>query len=458
MAELLAGLLALIVLSAYPASLYAWYRVWTHRRSDVESGGQLVPVVPRRFPFWTLADVLVLVGLYMIFGGILGGVAQRAGWVERPAVRAEVKEDADRPAEQGRADREATGFDEPQREREDAAEPGVPAADKVGPAADEDAPAADEDGPATDEDGPAADEDGPAADEAGLAADEVGLAADEAGLATDKDGPAADEDGPAADKDGPAADEDGPAADEDGPTADKDGPAADEAGPVAGEETEAAGDGTTPGRGLTVVEIMLHSVATLLATLSMIGLLAWRSAAPWRDLGLRPRLAFIRLGAWAALLILPPVTILMRLMTLVIEYEHPVLDQLQAAPSAASVVALFVSTVLIAPLTEEFGFRVLLQGSLQRLADGAPDDASNWRPRALWPIVVTSGLFAGMHWGQGPAPVPLFFLACGLGYLYRQTGSMMPPLVIHMILNGITVIVTIVMMLSGVGDGVGIDP
>ena len=402
MAELLAGLLALIVLSAYPASLYAWYRVWTHRRSDVESGGQLVPVVPRRFPFWTLADVLVLVGLYMIFGGILGGVAQRAGWVERPAVRAEVKEDADRPAEQGRADREATGFDEPQREREDAAEPG-------GPAADEDAPAADEVGPAADEDAPAADEDGPATDEVGAATDEAE-------------------------------------------------PAEGEVGPVAGEETEAAGDGTTPGRGLTVVEIMLHSVATLLATLSMIGLLAWRSAAPWRDLGLRPRLAFIRLGAWAALLILPPVTILMRLMTLVIEYEHPVLDQLQAAPSAASVVALFVSTVLIAPLTEEFGFRVLLQGSLQRLADGAPDDASNWRPRALWPIVVTSGLFAGMHWGQGPAPVPLFFLACGLGYLYRQTGSMMPPLVVHMILNGITVIVTIVMMLSGVGDGGGIDP
>ena len=397
MAELLAGLLALIVLSAYPASLYAWYRVWTHRRSDVESGGQLVPVVPRRLPFWTLADVLVLVGLYMIFGGILGGVAQRAGWVERPAARAEVKEDADRPAEQGMADREATGFDEPQEEREDAAEPG---------------------GPATDGDAPA----------------------------TDGNASGADEEMPAADEDASATDEVGPAADEVGPVADEEA------------ESEAAGDGTTPGRSLTVVDIMLHSVATLLATLSMIGLLAWRSATPWRDLGLRPRLAYLRLGAWGALLILPPVTILMRLMTLLVEYEHPVLDQLQAAPSAASIAALFVSTVLIAPLTEEFGFRVLLQGSLQRLADGAPDEASNWRPRALWPIVVTSGLFAGMHWGQGPAPVPLFFLACGLGYLYRQTGSMMPPLVIHMILNGITVIVTIVMMLSGVGDGVGIDP
>src|SRR5690606_35129689 len=59
------------------------------------------------------------------------------------------------------------------------------------------------------------------------------------------------------------------------------------------------------------------------------------------------------------------------------------------------------------------------------------DTRSDWTPTAVWPIVITSLVFAVMHWGQGLAPIPLFFLSLGLGYLYRQTGSLVPSIVVH---------------------------
>ena len=56
-------------------------------------------------------------------------------------------------------------------------------------------------------------------------------------------------------------------------------------------------------------------------------------------------------------------------------------------------------------------------------------------------MLATSGLFAVLHYGQGAAHYPLFFLALGLGYLYRQTGNLIAPIMVHMILNGLTLTV-----------------
>ena len=56
----------------------------------------------------------------------------------------------------------------------------------------------------------------------------------------------------------------------------------------------------------------------------------------------------------------------------------------------------------------------------------------------MLPIVISSFLFAAMHGGQWPAPVPLFFLALVLGYLYHQTHRLLPSLVVHALLNGST--------------------
>jgi membrane protease YdiL (CAAX protease family) len=54
---------------------------------------------------------------------------------------------------------------------------------------------------------------------------------------------------------------------------------------------------------------------------------------------------------------------------------------------------------------------------------------------AWWPILLSSALFALMHWGQGLAPIPLFFFAVVLGYVYQRTHRLWPSLVAHALLN-----------------------
>lgn len=60
-------------------------------------------------------------------------------------------------------------------------------------------------------------------------------------------------------------------------------------------------------------------------------------------------------------------------------------------------------------------------------------------PRTKWgqwgPIVTSSLLFALAHVGQGGAPVALFFLALGLGYIYQRTHRVMPTVVVHCLVN-----------------------
>ena len=66
-----------------------------------------------------------------------------------------------------------------------------------------------------------------------------------------------------------------------------------------------------------------------------------------------------------------------------------------------------------------------------------------------WPILVSSLFFALVHLGQGLAPIPLFFLAVGLGYLFRQTGSLIACITVHFLLNFYSMLVFTVMVLLG---------
>ncbi|MFI4877013.1 MAG: lysostaphin resistance A-like protein [Blastopirellula sp. JB062] len=52
------------------------------------------------------------------------------------------------------------------------------------------------------------------------------------------------------------------------------------------------------------------------------------------------------------------------------------------------------------------------------------------------PILLSASCFSLMHLGQGLAPIPLFFLALGLGYLYQRTRRLTPCVVVHFLLNG----------------------
>ncbi len=190
--------------------------------------------------------------------------------------------------------------------------------------------------------------------------------------------------------------------------------------------------------------------------------------------------------------------------------KHAVSDIFQAQPGMLTLLATAFSAVVVAPLAEEFLFRVVLQGWLeavytqraamhlatsalqstsvdinspaadallasisgepasgdmapdyaaaaQRAADDDPsppalvaaDPAANTPEgaRSAWPIVLSSLVFALVHLGNGPSPVPLFFFALVLGYLYRQTHRLWPSVIAHASLNALSTL----MLAAGAG-------
>ncbi len=206
-----------------------------------------------------------------------------------------------------------------------------------------------------------------------------------------------------------------------------------------------------------LILILMGSVSSLLAMLSV---LVWMNLISRRQLntfGLWPSWTDIKLGCQAAFLILPPVLLLSTLIVQFVAYEHQVLDVIGTQPTLQSLLMITITTVLFTPIFEEFTFRVLLQGGAEQVARRIkmtggleklpehlhvdPIPASEVVTWAWWPIVMASGTFAAMHIGQGAAPIPLFFLAFALGYLYRQTGRMWPCVVVHMVLNGFTLVI-----------------
>ncbi|MDE0865700.1 MAG: CPBP family intramembrane metalloprotease [Rubripirellula sp.] len=212
--------------------------------------------------------------------------------------------------------------------------------------------------------------------------------------------------------------------------------------------------------------LVMHGANYLANLVAVIITLIWmrnidRDAV--RKLGLICDRDAVRLGLKATVMILPPVILISFAAAFLIPYEHPVLDVLADLRSPGVFAVIFIGTAILTPVFEEMFFRGLLQGALQGFADrnlgivGEPSQSSAnagepsayhldvagdgaWRPVAYWPVIAASLLFASMHIGQGAAPIPLFFLSLGLGYLYRQTGSLIPCIVVHMILNGTTLI------------------
>ena len=193
-------------------------------------------------------------------------------------------------------------------------------------------------------------------------------------------------------------------------------------------------------------------------------------------------------------MVVPALLGLQWLLSFLIPYEHGTLDQLADNFSVNTVLVTWLGAVVAAPLCEELFFRGVLQGWLQRIRfDTAPgrnnmlDIVGGWEgkvdeenesqehlpsniefdndnpyatpgaviasqpvkpikadsknagehPIVWWlPIVASSSLFAAVHIGQGLAPVTLFIFGLALGYLYRQTGSITPSIILHFLLNG----------------------
>ena len=164
-------------------------------------------------------------------------------------------------------------------------------------------------------------------------------------------------------------------------------------------------------------------------------------------------------GITASVMILPVVMAIQMFVTTWIDYTHPTIDSLMENFSGRTAMWAWITAVGVAPLTEEFFFRGVIQGWLQRTFDhdesketwflggvvtANQHDDKNYTLQLLrfWaPILITSVLFAMMHMGQGPAPIPLFFLSLGIGYVFRKTGSFVPCVIIHLLLNSISMTV-----------------
>jgi membrane protease YdiL (CAAX protease family) len=200
------------------------------------------------------------------------------------------------------------------------------------------------------------------------------------------------------------------------------------------------------------------------------------------------------LGLGSGLVLVPAVlglnwlvTYLYHTWTTVGPEEHPFVQLAQQPLFPAELVLMIVTAVVLAPVLEELVFRGLLQpwfgkhpwgggvalggafllalakrweqiGAAVPLGPGPyltalapallivalvpPYLLISWRSRTTVPgaIFGTSALFAAMHSFAWPTPVALFVFALGLGYLAYRTQSLVAPVVVHALLNGLSCI------------------
>jgi len=166
---------------------------------------------------------------------------------------------------------------------------------------------------------------------------------------------------------------------------------------------------------------------------------------------------------------------------------HELIKLLQeSGPTPGALAMAAVTVVVIAPICEETVFRLLLQGWLEAweyrmvcrreaakvestkdmpesieapiagdesaatsaedtqrtcpaVIEERPARGVAGMPFGLIPILVSSLLFAAAHFGYGPEPVPLFFLALVLGFLYQRTHRILPSIVTHGLFNAFAI-------------------
>ncbi len=215
--------------------------------------------------------------------------------------------------------------------------------------------------------------------------------------------------------------------------------------------------------------LLVSGVAQLLVVGLAFSYLAIRYRYRLQDFGLAggQNRRGIRAGLKGFAMWVPVVWTIQQLLVRVVEYSHPALDGLLSAPVPQVVVQTWLMAVVVAPVTEEFLFRVVVQGWFQRIGRTGRDTAGeslilgDRHPPAtaaavaahrpiVWPAIwATSLLFAVAHYSQGPAPISLFVLSLGLGYLYQRTGSVLACIVMHLLLNLVTMILVSIGMTSG---------
>lgn len=105
-------------------------------------------------------------------------------------------------------------------------------------------------------------------------------------------------------------------------------------------------------------------------------------------------------------------------------------EQDEIAERFGSLAAQFMLIVIAAPLAEEICFRGFLFGGLRKRLP-------------MIPAALAGGLFFGLlHFTTGWSAVPaLIFLGAMFAVVYEKTGSLWPPIILHMVNNGLALAV-----------------
>jgi hypothetical protein len=146
----------------------------------------------------------------------------------------------------------------------------------------------------------------------------------------------------------------------------------------------------------------------------------------------------VLLGLGTYFLVTPLVAIAYVLATLWFKRTpHAIETIVSSQPTLENLAISLLTAVVVAPFQEELLFRGVLQPLLRR----------TW---GAWPAIVGSSLlFAALHAEAWPAPIPLFVLALFLGYLAHRTTSLVGPIVLHALFNGVSMLFLVVKVFSG---------
>jgi membrane protease YdiL (CAAX protease family) len=183
-------------------------------------------------------------------------------------------------------------------------------------------------------------------------------------------------------------------------------------------------------RGASLRELLVVDIASKLAVVALGIVLLVSRGADRRMLGFTAlRVDDIALALGGLALVVAPLLGLAGLLDRIVPYEHPVVDFLREHRDPFAIGLVVLSAVVVAPVAEEFFFRRVLQGWLERRLEDQAGSA----------VVVSAAAFALAHAGHGLAFVPLFLFGLVLGTIARQTGSLMACILLHGLFNAVSI-------------------
>jgi membrane protease YdiL (CAAX protease family) len=202
--------------------------------------------------------------------------------------------------------------------------------------------------------------------------------------------------------------------------------------------------GSIPADASLQMRLAAGSIAMLAATaVSAAHLLLQGVGWPALGFGLGRLHDDMRLAVAGLVLLLAPLLGLAAVLDRFVPYHHAIVDFLNTHRDPLSIGLVIFAAVVAAPVAEEFLFRRVLQGWLEGWLDRSRErEEPRWG--GVTAIVLSSLAFAAAHVGQGMAWVPLFFFGLVVGYLARQTGSIVPGIILHGLFNAVSVALVLV--------------